>query len=107
MADKKLKDLKKGDRIWYWYFTCTTPIYVDKAKREGDLMRLTIVWDKSVYECFGHALGFTCVGYNREFHEEFMFTSSYDLSKKNEETRQKMRDLVPCLKEVIEKIGKL
>ena len=107
MTNKKLKDLKKGDKVWLWDFTCTTPIYVESAKREGGLMRLTIKWDNSDYECFGHALGFTCIGYNRKFHQELMFTCSYDISYKNEQTKQKIRNLVPRLNEIITKINEI
>lgn len=107
MMNKKLKDLRKGDRVWFWYFTDTTPIVVEKAKREGELMRLTIRWDESVYECFGPALGFTCVGYGRKFKEEIMFTCSYDLSYKNEQEKQRIRNLVPRLKELIDRIEEI
>ena len=101
---KKLKDLKKGDKVWYWTLTDTTPITVEKAKREGELMRLTIKWDDSVYECFGHALGYTCIGYDRKFHAERMFTSWYELAFTNEEEKRRIRRLVPMLKELITQI---
>ena len=107
MNNKKLKDLRKGDRIWYWHFTCTTDIFVESAKREGDLMRLTIRWDDSVYECFGPALGFTCIGYWKKFDEDMMFTCSYDLARKNEEKTKGIRALLPSLKEVIKKIEEI
>ena len=107
MNNKKLKDLRKGDRIWFWHFTYTTPIIVEKAKREGELMRLTIRWDESVYECFGSALGFTCVGYDSKFKQERMFTCSYDLSLKNEQNKQAIRNLVPKLRELITKIEEI
>lgn len=107
MMNKKLKDLRKGDRVWFWHFTDTTPIIVEKAKREGELMRLTIRWDEGVYECFGPALGFTCVGYNRKFKQEIMFTCSYDISYENEQEKQRIRNLVPRMKELIEKIGEI
>ena len=107
MMNKKLKDLKKGDKVWFWYFTDTTPIYVESAKREGELMHLTIKWDDSVYECFGHALGLICVGYCRKLKQEVMFTCSYELSDKNYMERQRIRNLVPKLKEVITKIDEI
>ena len=107
MNNKKLKDLRKGDRIWYWHFTGTTPIYVESAKREGELMRVTVKWDNEVYECFGPALGFTCVGYNREFCDELMFTCSYDISDENMKRTQRIRDLVPRLQNVIKDIEKI
>lgn len=107
MNNKKLKDLRKGDVVWYWRFACTTPIYVESAKREGELMRLTIRWDDSIYECFGPALGFTCIGYNRKFGQEFMFTCSYDLSHKNEQKQQRIRNLVPRLLELVGKIEEI
>ena len=40
MTNKKLKDLRKGDAMWFWHFTDTTPICVESAKRDGDLMRV-------------------------------------------------------------------
>jgi len=107
MTNKKLKDLKKGDRIWCWHFDDTTPIYVDSAMRDGELMRLTISWDDSVYECFGPALGFTCVGYSRKFRQEIMFTCSYDLSHENMRRKERIKDLVPRLKDVIAKIEEI
>lgn len=102
--NKKLKDLKKGDNVWYWHFTCTTPIVVESAKREGDMMRVTVKWGDEQYECFGPALGLTCIGYNRKFGDEVMFTCSYDLSFKNEKRTERIRNLVPKLKGLIEKI---
>ena len=45
MTNKKLKDLRKGDAMWFWHFTDTTPICVESAKRDGDLMRVTVRWD--------------------------------------------------------------
>ena len=107
MNNKKLKDLRKGDMVWLWSFTDTTPIYVDKAKREGELMRLTIRWGDSIYECFGPALGFTCIDYNRKFGQELMFTCSYDLSLKNELRIQRIRNLLPKLKELYDKIEEI
>jgi len=85
MTNKKLKDLRKGDRLWYWHFTFTTPIYVECAVRDGELMRIAVRWGDSVFECFGSALGFTCVGYDRKMKVERMFTCSYDLSYRNEQ----------------------
>lgn len=107
MNNKKLKDLRKGDRIWYWYFTCTTPIYVESAKREGSLMRLTVKWDDAEFECFGHALGFTCVGYSKAFREDMMFTCSYDVAHENGKRRQRIKDLEPKLKELLEHINEI
>ena len=107
MNNRKLKDLKKGNRVWFWYFTDTTPIYVESVKRDGELMRVTVRWDEHVYECFGPALGFTCVGYCRMTHEDIMFTCSYDLSNENYKRKQMIRNLVPRLKELIAKIEEI
>ncbi|SEA78948.1 hypothetical protein SAMN04487851_11429 [Prevotella sp. tc2-28] len=107
MNNKKLKDLRKDDRIWYWHFTCTTPIYVESIKREGDLMRIKVKWDEAEFECFGHALGVTCVGHNRKLREDIMFTCSYDISKNNEEKRQKIKALLPVLSDLTKRIEKL
>lgn len=107
MTNKKLKDLRKGDAMWFWHFTDTTPIRVESAKRDGDLMRVTVRWDEYVYECFGPALGFTCVGYCRMRREDIMFTCSYFLSYENGRRLQRIRDLVPRLNEVITKIREI
>jgi hypothetical protein len=107
MTNKKLKDLKRGDKVWFWHFTFTTPITVESAKREGDLMRVTVRWDDSTYECFGPALGLTCVGYDHKFHSERMFTCSYDLSYDNERRTQRIKDVVPKMKELIKKIEEI
>ena len=104
MNNKKLKDLRKGDRIWFWYFTYTTPIYVENVKREGSLMRLTVKWDDAEYECFGHALGFTCVGYSKKNGKDMIFTCSHDISKENEEKREKIKALLPTLKDLTKRI---
>ena len=104
MNNKKLKDLRKGDRIWFWHFTDTTPICVESVKREGSLMRLTVKWDDAEYECFGHALGFTCVGYSKRFCEDMIFTCSYDISKENEEKRDKIKALLPILNDLTKRI---
>lgn len=107
MNNRKLKDLKKGDRIWFWHFDDTTPIYVESAMRDGELMRVTVRWDEYVYECFGPALGVTCVGYERKFRQEIMFTCSYDLSHENMRRKERIKDLVPRLKELIAKIEEI
>ena len=38
MAERKLKDLRIGDKMWMFDFTDTTPITVVKKKREGELV---------------------------------------------------------------------
>ena len=40
MMEKKLKDLKIGDRVWIYDFTDTTPITTIKKKREGELIKM-------------------------------------------------------------------
>ena len=107
MTNKKLKDLKKGDRIWFWHFDDTTPIDVDGVNRDGELMRVTVRWDDYVYECFGPALGVNCVGYERKVRQEIMFTCSYDLSHENMRRKERIKDLVPKLKELIAKIEEI
>ena len=104
---RKLKDLRKGQRMWYWYFTDTTPILIESAKREGDVMRVVVRWGESLYECIGPALGFTCLCYSKFWKRDIMFTCSYDLSRENEKRRERIKNLVPSLKELIEKIEEL
>ena len=86
---KKLKDLKKGDKMWWQGYTDTTPIYVVKVKRDGDLCTVTVKWDDTEYVCFGHALSFTCVGYCRKFCNEEIFTTDYETLKSEEDKREK------------------
>ena len=42
MAERKLKDLRIGDKMWLYDFTDTTPITVVKKKREAELMTITL-----------------------------------------------------------------
>lgn len=89
---KKLRELKKGDRIWYYNFTDTTPIYVVKKKRTGDLMTVTVRWDDSEYECFGHAFGHVMTGYRKSLHTPILFSTDYEgivsrLKRETEECR--------------------
>lgn len=107
MTDKKLKDLKIGDNVWLYDFTDTTPIYVEKKKREGSLMTVILKWDDIVYECYGQAFGFTCVGYNRDFKEEMVFTSSFDMAWNREKRISRIKYLGKTLKKVIEDIDKV
>ena len=107
MNNKKLKDLRKDDRIWFWHFTCTTPIYVESIKREGDLMRINVKWDDAEFECFGHALGVTCVGHDRKFRKDIMFTCSFDVAHENGKRTQRIKDLEPKLKDLLEHINEI
>lgn len=75
---KKLRELKIGDRIWYFNYTDTTPIYVVKKKRMGDLMTVTVKWDDSEYECFGHAFGYVLTGYQKSLHTSILFSTDYE-----------------------------
>lgn len=97
---KKLKDLKVGDKVWLYDFTDTTPIVVEKKKREGAMMTITLKWDESEYECVGHALGWTCIGYNRKWQQEQMFTSSFDLAWSRMMKRQAIMTVGKKMKEV-------
>ena len=103
---KKLKDLKNGDRMWLWDFTDTTPIIVAKKKREGSLMTITLKWDEAEYECFGHALGWTCVAYNRSFGQE-LFTSDYETALSNEKKRSDIKRIGELMKNIIKQIDEL
>lgn len=91
---KKLKDLKKGDRMWLYDFTDTTPIVVDKKVRQGGLMVITLKWGSSEYECYGPALGWTCVGYNRAFCQELIFTCDFDSAWEREHRKSKLEYLI-------------
>lgn len=88
---KKLKDLKKGDRLWLQDFTGTTPILVESAKRQGNIVTVSIKWDKSEYEAYGPALGFKCVARSKLHHEDLVFTTNLDDAEFETEKRQKYR----------------
>lgn len=90
MAERKLKDLRIGDKMWMFDFTDTTPITVVKKKRDGELMTVTLKWGDEVFDCFGPALGWTCVGYSMKWRLERMFTSSYDMAREREKRRRRI-----------------
>ena len=107
MADKKLKDLKKGDKVWLYDFTDTTPILVESVKREGHLMTISLRWDSTLFECYGHALGWTFSGYDVKNHYERIFTVSFENAWDRELASKRVKALVPSLKEVIDRIEKI
>lgn len=78
MEAKKLKDLKKGDQIWYYNNEETTPIRVTGVKRNGDCVEVTFKWGDNEYVGCGHAFGYTIVSFVRRIKEERMFSSNYD-----------------------------
>lgn len=102
MMEKKLKDLKIGDRVWIYDFTDTTPITTIKKKREGELMKITLKWDDSEYECFGPALGWTCVGYDRKFGRELVFSSSYNKAIERENRKKRISNFISNTKKFIQ-----
>ena len=75
---KKLKDLRKGDRVWDYLILDTTPIYVVSAKREKDIMRIIVKWDNSEYECVGMALGTIFIAYTKRWQVDLIFTTDYE-----------------------------
>ena len=85
---KKLKDLKKGDRVCYYHFSDTTPITVIKAKRTGDVMEVTVKWGDSEYVTYGHALGYVLTGFSRKFHSTMLLTSDFDDVRDREERKE-------------------
>lgn len=99
--EKKLKDLKKGDRVWLYDFTGTTEIYVERKKREGQLMTVVLKWGESEYECFGPALGWTCVGYNKKWKHELIFTSSFHMAYEREARRRRVKNLGEMFRKVM------
>lgn len=107
MKEKKLKDLKKGDPMWLHNFTDTTPITVVKKKRTGSLMTVTLKWDNYEFECFGPALGWTCISYNKKFCQERLFTSSWERAFKNEQQITKIKRLKTTLTSVIKEIDNI
>ena len=99
---KKLKDLKKGDRIWLYGFTGTTPIYVEKVKRQGEMCMVTVKWDEVEHVCFGHALAWTCVGYWKRFRAERIFTTDYEDIKRQEDKKEANKNYIELGKQLIE-----
>ena len=83
---KKLKDLKRGDRVIYWSrypnSVGTTPITVVKARREGFVMHVTLQWDDHEYETVGHPFGYHMVCYNRQWKGSIIFST--DLAEERE-----------------------
>ena len=104
MAEKKLKDLKIGDKVWLYDFTDTTPIIVQKKKRDGALMTVTLKWSDAEYECFGNALGWTCIGYNRKHGQELIFSSSFEMAYEREQRRSRIKRLGKTLEAVLDDI---
>lgn len=88
---KKLKDLKKGDRLWLHDFTGTTPILVEKAKRQGNIVTVSIKWDEADYEAYGPALGFKCVSRPNRLSEDMVLTTNLEDAEYETEKRQKYR----------------
>lgn len=107
---KKLKDLKVGDSMWVNSYTNTTPISVKKKKRDGPLVSLTLKWDKSEYECFGHALGYVCVGYCKSYRHHEIFTTDYDSARERENRQnryEKLKDVGLAVRNLIRAIDKI
>lgn len=88
---KKLKDLKKGDRLWLHDFTGTTPILVEGAKRQGNIVTVSVKWDESEYEAYGPALGFKCVARSKLHYEDLVFTTDMEAAEFETEKRRKYR----------------
>lgn len=74
--------------MWWNGTIDTTPIYVEKMKREKDLCTVTVKWDKREYICYGPALGWTCTGYSKRFCENLVFSTDYDTLKSVEDKRE-------------------
>lgn len=86
---KKLKDLKKGDRVCYYHYSDTTPIIVTKVKRTGDVMEVTVRWDDSEYVTYGHALGYILTGFSRKWRSTVLLTSDFDDVRNREAKKEK------------------
>lgn len=102
MAERKLKDLRIGDKMWLYDFTDTTPITVVKKKREAELMTITLKWDDEVFDCFGPALGWTCVCYSMKWKLERIFTSSYDMAHEREKRKKRIIQFIDNTKKFIQ-----
>lgn len=86
---KKLKDLKRGDRVYLKGFTGTTPITVASKKRTGMLVEITLKWDESEYTCYGHAFNTLFTGYFKKFRKDVVFSTDYDREHYEEQNRER------------------
>ena len=104
---KKLKDLKIGDSMWLHDFTDTTEIKVVRKKREGDLIRIMLKWDDSEFECFGPALGWSCINYNRRYKIERIFTCDFDKAYEAMMKRRRIMDFAEYLNKLKKRIEEM
>lgn len=89
---KKLKDLRKGDRVYMQGFVDTTPIVVVKAKRTGDLMTVELKWDDHTYIGYGHAHDkYMCI-YSKEWKSNAVISTDYNEEKRVQNRREKDRN---------------
>ena len=102
---KKLKDLKKGDRVCYYHFSDTTPITVIKAKRTGDVMEVTVKWDDSEYVTYGHALGYVLTGFSRKWRSTVLLTSDFDDVRDREAKKEKDKTYNSIGRSVVNLLG--
>ena len=102
---KKLKDLRKGDPIWLYDFTWTTPIHVEKVKRQGSIAIVNIKWGNLECEAYGPALGRSCVAYIGPRFDDYVFTTDYELAKFRQNRNEGVRKYMEIGQAVEKMIG--
>ena len=110
MKPKKLKDLKKGDPIWLYDFIGTTPIRVEKVKRQGSIAIVTIKWGNSEFDAYGPALGRNCVAYIGTRFDDHVFTTDSESAKFRHDRKEGVRkymEIGQAVDSLIEKLKKI
>lgn len=85
MEPKKLKDLRKGDRVYRYDFAITDEaLIIQSIKRTGNVVEAVAKWEnekmsEAEYECVGHALSTFFTAYVRKTH--FCMLISSDLKE--------------------------
>lgn len=115
---KKNKELKKGDKIWYWATGLAESEYfpVQSVKKKGTLVEVVVEAyyfsreKKYEIKLYGHASSSLLSGYDKKWrHQDICYTCDYELvkdktarydhDKKYIDAGRAVLDLVKCLKE--------
>lgn len=81
MEPKKLKDLRKGDRVYRYDFATTDEaLIIQSIKRTGNVVEAVAKWENGSemeYECVGHALSTFFTAYVRKAHYCMLISSDF------------------------------